>query len=95
MKVTPELLQHLEALARIHLDDGERARMQRDLEQILEHFEALRALNLDDEEEMVRPIALVNRLRDDAPEAELETERALSVATERDDGFFKVPRSIE
>ncbi len=95
MKITPELIRHLEDLARIALSDGERAEMQKDLEKILGYFEKLGQLDLEAVPELVRPVAIENRMRRDEPEPGLAQEDALKNAPEREDGYFSVPRAIE
>ncbi len=95
MKITPELIRHLEDLARVELSDEERAAMREDLEKILGYFEKLGELDLADLPELVRPVPLEHRMRDDVPEPGLDPEAALQNAPEREDGFFKVPRAIE
>jgi len=95
MKITPELIRHLEDLARIALNDEERAAMQKDLEKILGYFEKLGELDLTDTPELVRPVPIENRMREDRPIPGLRAEEALQNAPEREDGYFKVPRAIE
>jgi len=95
MRITPELLQHLENLARIELSDAEREAMRADLEKILAYFEKLGELDLEGLEELARPVEAGAGLREDAPEPGLSHEEALSIAPEREDGYFKVPRVIE
>ncbi len=95
MKITPELIRHLEDLARVALDDEERAAMQEDLEKILGYFEKLGELDLKDAPELVRPVPIENRMREDEPATGLSVEEALKNAPEREDGYFKVPRAIE
>lgn len=95
MKITPELIRHLEDLARIALSDEERKSMQKDLEKILGYFEKLGELDLEGVPELVRPVAIENRMRPDEPRPGLGQEDALKNAPEQEDGYFKVPRAIE
>ncbi len=95
MRITPELLSHLEDLARLELSDAERETMRADLEKILAYFEKLGELDLEGLEELARPVETGAGLREDRPEPGLSQEEALSNAPEREDGYFKVPRVIE
>ena len=95
MRITPELLAHLENLARIELSEEEREAMREDLEKILAYFEKLSELDLEGLEELARPVETAARMREDSPEPGLSQEEALLNAPEREDGYFKVPRMIE
>ncbi len=95
MKITPELIAHLENLARLELSQDEREAMREDLEKILAYFEKLGELDLEGLEELARPVETEARMRQDVPAPGLSQEEALQNAPEREDGYFKVPRMIE
>lgn len=95
MEITPELIRHLEHLARLELSAEEEARMAGDLKSVFDFFEKLGELDTEGLPELARPVELSNVLRDDEPGAVLSQEEALSVAVEAKDGFFVVPRMIE
>jgi aspartyl-tRNA(Asn)/glutamyl-tRNA(Gln) amidotransferase subunit C len=95
VRITDEELAHLESLARIALDPAERDTIRADLEAVLGYFDSLRELATDEVEELVRPVPLSNVLRQDEVHDSLPREVALSLAVETEDGFFKVPRTIE
>ena len=95
MKITRELIRHLEELARIELDEAEREAMRADLEKILAYFEKLSEAELEGLEELARPVETGARMREDVPGEDLPREEALMNAPEREDGYFKVPRVIE
>jgi aspartyl-tRNA(Asn)/glutamyl-tRNA(Gln) amidotransferase subunit C len=95
MEITPELIRHLEHLARLELSPEEEARMAGDLKAIFDFFEKLGELDTEGLGELARPVELTNVLREDEPDAILSQEEALSVAIEAKDGFFVVPRMIE
>jgi aspartyl-tRNA(Asn)/glutamyl-tRNA(Gln) amidotransferase subunit C len=95
MEITPELIRHLEQLARLELSPEEEARMAGDLKNIFDFFEKLGSLDTEGLSELARPVEMTNVLREDEPGAVLSQEEALSVAIEKKDGFFVVPRMIE
>lgn len=95
MKISDEQLTHLEKLARIALDPEERESLRDDLSRVLEYFETLNELDTDGVEEMVRPVPLANVLREDEVHESLPQEVALGLGVETEDGFFKVPRTVE
>ncbi len=88
-------MQHLKLLARLDLDDAETEQMRGELNAILEYFALLQELNTEGVPEMQRPVALSNVMREDAPGEMLSQAQALALAVEEQDGFFKVPRTVE
>ncbi|ADR36612.1 Asp-tRNA(Asn)/Glu-tRNA(Gln) amidotransferase subunit GatC [Oceanithermus profundus] len=95
MDVTPDLVRHLADLSRLELDEAEIERIIPELRSLLAYFESLDELELEGLEELVRPIDSENVLRADEPTPGLEQAEALTLAPEREDGFFKLPRVVE
>lgn len=95
MKISDEQLAHLENLARIELQPGERESLGDDLSKILEYFETLEELDTEGVEEMVRPVHLENVLRRDEVTESLPREVVMELAVETEEGFLKVPRTVE
>lgn len=95
MSISDEQLTDLETLARLALDQGERESVRQDLGTILDYFESLSRLDTDGVEELVRPVPLSNVLREDETQLSLDRETALALGVETEDGFFKVPRTVE
>ena len=88
-------MKHLTELARLELGKDEAAALHGELNAILGYFEQLQAVNTEGVEEMQRPVALVNVMRDDVP-AEMLPHAALeSLAPAMQGGFVKVPRTVE
>ena len=88
-------MEHLKTLARLHLSDEETEAMRDDLNRILGYFEQLQALDTSGVEEMQRPVDLVNVLRADEVGEVFAQATALSLANETQDGFIRVPRTVE
>lgn len=88
-------LDHLAALARLHLNPGEREAMTADLNKVLGYFEQLSSVGTDGVAEMQRPVTLVNVLREDEPGEVFPQAVALSLAAETQDGQIRVPRTVE
>ena len=86
---------HLAHLARLQLTPGEREAMREDLSRILGYFQQLSAVDTEGLEEMQRPVALVNVLRDDEPGETFPPEVLAALAPEMQGGFVKVPRTVE
>ncbi|MFC4638578.1 Asp-tRNA(Asn)/Glu-tRNA(Gln) amidotransferase subunit GatC [Deinococcus hohokamensis] len=88
-------LDHLAQLARLHLTPEEREAMAGDLSSILGYFEQLQAVDTSGVEEMQRPVALVNVLRDDVPGEVFAPEVVAALAPEMQAGQIRVPRTVE
>ena len=86
---------HLKNLARLSIDDGETIALKDDLNKILEAFEQLKELDTDGVEELVRPVPLHSVFREDVVKPSLPHKEAMQLATEEEDGFFKVPRTVD
>jgi aspartyl-tRNA(Asn)/glutamyl-tRNA(Gln) amidotransferase subunit C len=93
--ITDAEIEHLKRLARLHLTPDETERVRHDLNKILGYFARLSAIDTSGLEEMARPVALVNVLREDETSEGLSQEEALALGVSVQDGFFKVPRTVE
>lgn len=86
---------HLKTLARLELSDTETEGLKADLNRLLEYFGTLSQLDTEGVDPLARPVETHNVFRDDAVRPGLEpgAAQALGVATEN--GFFRVPRTVE
>ncbi len=89
MELSPELLRKLEALAKLRLAPEEEALLLEDLRRILDFVDALPQVEAEGEEEAW------GRLREDEEKPPLPHDLALSVAPDREEGFFRVPPVLE
>ncbi|AUX10250.1 aspartyl-tRNA(Asn)/glutamyl-tRNA(Gln) amidotransferase subunit C [Halalkaliarchaeum desulfuricum] len=85
--VTTDDVEHVAALARVALDEGEPGEFAEQFSEVLEYFDTL-----DEVPEVDRETELVNVLREDEVEDGLSQEDALANAPESEDGKFKGPR---
>ena len=88
-------MNHLTELARLDLGEDEAAALRGELNAILNYFEQLQAVDTEGVEEMQRPVALVNVMREDVPAGMLPHAALESLAPEMQGGFVKVPRTVE
>lgn len=95
MSITNEDMAHLKSLARIDLTPEETHSLKDDLNNILEAFETLRSLDTEDVEELARPVDLQNTFREDEVRPSLAHETVMKLAVETENGFFKVPRTVD
>lgn len=86
---------HLQALARLDLAPGEAEALARDVAGVLEYFGQLAAVDTDGVEELVRPLVPARQWREDAIEPSLDRTRLLELANDHQDGFLKVPRTVD
>ena len=95
MSISDKEMTHLKTLARLELSPEETLALKDDLNKILESFEQIRHLDTDNVEELARPVATQNVFREDVITPPLPREVALALATEEEEGFFKVPRTVD
>lgn len=95
MSLTPDDISRLGELARIRLDDGERAQLLAQLDDIFGIIEKLRAVDATGVEPMTHCERASLRLRDDVvTETDNRTENQRSAPAVAD-GLYLVPRVVE
>jgi aspartyl-tRNA(Asn)/glutamyl-tRNA(Gln) amidotransferase subunit C len=90
----PELVRRTAALARLSITDEEARALAPQFARILAAFGTLAELELDDGEAMVRAGGDQAVLRDDEPRPSLAPDAVLRNAPEREDDFYRVPRTV-
>ncbi len=95
MSISDQDMKHLKTLARLELSPEESERLKDDLNSILSYFEQLQALDTEGVEELVRPVATENVFREDVVLPSLPQKTALALGVETEEGFFKVPRTVD
>jgi aspartyl-tRNA(Asn)/glutamyl-tRNA(Gln) amidotransferase subunit C len=88
-------IDHVARLARVALDEEERAQLRDQLGLILEHAAKVSEVAADDVPPTAFAIPRANVYREDVPEPSLPQAEALSNAPEKEDGRFKVVRIVE
>ena len=97
MKITPEQVQKIAALANLRLGEEDTAGYAKDLEEILSYVDQLNELDTSGVEPMSQVLheGNVAALRADEQGQSLEQDAALQNAPLKGAGHFKVPRVIE
>ncbi len=97
MRITPDEVRHIAALANLRLSDEDTELYARDLEQILAYVDQLNELDTTGVEPMAQVLHEGNAapLRPDAPGPSFDQKTALRCAPLKGAGHFKVPRVIE
>ena len=88
-------LDHLKTLARLELSPAENGALKGDLNKLLTYFDRLSELDTEGVEELARPVVLSNVFREDTVQEGLGQQGAASVAVESENGFFRVPRTVD
>ncbi|MEO0049137.1 MAG: hypothetical protein RL556_469 [Actinomycetota bacterium] len=89
-EITPDLVRHLAALARIEVTDAEVAQFTEQLSVIVDSVATINAAVQGDVPATSHPIPMANVYREDVVEPSLTQEQALSGAPDSAQGRFKV-----
>jgi aspartyl-tRNA(Asn)/glutamyl-tRNA(Gln) amidotransferase subunit C len=95
MKLSLEQVEHIAQLARLALNDEEKALYQGQLSAILEHFEALEKLDTEAISPMATVLPLRSVMREDDPQPPMPREDILANAPSAEDGCFEVPAVLD
>ena len=95
MSISDQDMAHLKTLARMDLSDEETLGLKDDLNKILAAFDELSALDTEGIEELARPLPMHNVFRKDKIISPLSHEKVMELAIETEEGFFKVPRTVD
>ncbi len=95
VKARDERVEHLQRLARLELGPGEAEAVSADLELLIGYLERLQAVDVEGEPEWTPPLAPTRALRPDVVAPSLDTSVALGLAPNVQDGFFRVPRTVD
>ncbi len=90
-----ERLEHLQRLSRLELTEEEAAAFSADLDLLLAYLARLQEADLDDEPEWTPPLPPASPTRPDVVQPSLAREMALGLAPAAQDGFFRVPRTLD
>lgn len=95
MELTPELVDHLAHLSRLHFSDEAKKEIQEDLQKMVAFVEKLSELNTDGVKPMLHMGQAFNVLREDEVKGSIDRTTALKNAPGANDSFFRVPTVIK
>jgi aspartyl-tRNA(Asn)/glutamyl-tRNA(Gln) amidotransferase subunit C len=95
MQIDATLISRLEKLARLQLDEAERAKLTGDLQYILDMVDKLRELDTAGVEPLVYMNNEINVFREDEVTTQLTRAEALQNAPKHDGQFFRVPKVMD
>lgn len=93
MVIDKNFIKKLEALSKIELSEIERNTVENDLKEILDYMTMLDEIDLDDLNE--EKDIITNILREDIVTNENSIDAVLSNAPNKENGYFKVPKTVE
>ena len=82
-------------LARLELSEEEKEIFGNHLDQILTHMEQLNRLDTSGVKPTFHAVTIENAFREDGARPSSVQEEVLSIAPDKENGYFKVPRIIE
>lgn len=92
--LSAEALEAVARLARLTVEPGEMEDLRTRLAAVLTHAQALAALDLEGLAPLTHVGQISNRFAVAEPGALLDTETALSLAADRFEGFYRVPKVL-
>lgn len=95
MEITPESLEKIAHLARLHIAPQDREQLLESLNKTIAWVNKLGELDTTGVEPLTHMTHEVNRWREDAIVQTLTREQALSQAPDHDDNYFRVPKVID
>ncbi len=93
--ITEKDAQYIANLSRIYLQKNEATDLAKNLEDILQYVQTLNKLDVSGIEPTCHVLPLHNVYREDKTKPSLTQDETLSIAVEKKDGSFKVPKVIE
>lgn len=93
--ITKKDVKYIADLSRIYLPDEEAEKLTKNLEGILHYIDKLSKLDVSNVQPTSHVLPIKNVFREDTVIPSLPQDKALSVAVEKHNGSFKVPKVIE
>ena len=95
MQITRELIDYVADLSRLRLTEEEKDRAEKDLGSILTYMDKLNELDTASVEPMSHAFPVKNVFREDEVKPSEDREALLQNAPVKQDGCFKVPKTVE
>lgn len=92
--IDKETVKHVAKTSRIKLTDEEIEKFSKELDDVLNSFALLKEVDTSYVKPSFQPNEIKNVVREDVPEDSLSQDDALSNAEQKEEKFFKGPRSV-
>ena len=94
MDVDENMVRHIAKVARLDLSDEEIKELTPELRDVLETFTSLQKADTGGLEPAFHPMPIPAHIREDKIEPSLSQDEALSLSSNKKDGFFKGPKTL-
>ncbi len=95
MKVTPNLIDKLEAMSALSLSEEQKEQMSAEITQMLGFMEQIKGVNTDNDGDFDNVISIDDFAREDEIKESTDVNLALSNAKNTSDNFFVVPKVVD
>jgi len=95
MEISTEIIDQVADLARLNFTGQEKEKLKKELAQILAYMKKLNELDTSSIEPTSHILPLVNVLREDKVENSYDRDEILANAPSKENGCFKVPKTVE
>lgn len=95
MNIDGAMVDYVAALAKLRLNDEEKANMEKDLNNILGYMDVLNSLDTEGVEAVTHSLSMTNVFREDVVKESYDRDELLKNALEVENKCFKVPQTVE
>ena len=96
VEINKDLIKHVASLARLNLTEKELDSFTKELKEVIDMFQTISEVDVEDETPSIQPLSNNVLMREDKVDKTLmlSNEEALSLSSNKKDGYFKGPRAI-
>ena len=94
MQITEALLDHLAALSKLRIPEGEKANLLRDFQGMLDFVDQLQEVDTEGVAPLIHMTEEINHVREDKPSGALSPDDMIPQAPDNDGTFFRVPKVV-
>lgn len=95
MEITNEILDYISKLAKLELTEEERKQEIKDMQSIVSYMDILNTLDTSQVETTSHIYPTRNIFREDIVKSSYDKDEILLNAAEKEDNFYKVPKTVE
>jgi aspartyl-tRNA(Asn)/glutamyl-tRNA(Gln) amidotransferase subunit C len=92
--IDKKIVKHVARLSKIEITEEQIEKFSKEISDVLDAFSLLKEIDTKNIKPSFQPIEIKNIVRDDVPEECLSQDEALANSEQREDKFFKGPRSV-
>jgi aspartyl-tRNA(Asn)/glutamyl-tRNA(Gln) amidotransferase subunit C len=92
--IDKKIVKHVAKLSKIEITEEQIEKFSKEISDVLDAFSLLKEIDTKNIKPSFQPIEIKNIVRDDIPEGCLTQDEALANSEQKEDKFFKGPRSV-